>query len=125
MVFHADMAFATEFIALAVGTALLVWSGSKENICGKELAKIVAYFTIVASLLTMLCTGYYSMRYWEDGYFRKPFHGKEAGECPYLRERLHKEGMRRHGEGMMMPGGDMMKNQAMPHPMRRGEMPEE
>lgn len=124
MVFHADMAFATELIALAVGTALLVWSGSKENVCGKTFAKIVAYFTIVAAVLTMLCTSYYSMRYWEDGFFRKSFHGKEAGECPYLRERMHEDGMRRHGDRMMMPGDEMMKNQAMPHPMMQDGMPQ-
>ena len=38
----------------------------------KGLAKLVGYFAIAAAALAMLCTLYYSVRYWEDGYFKTP-----------------------------------------------------
>ncbi len=68
MIFLADIAFALELTALVLGTALLIFVNKEECSC-KQLGKIVAYFTIVASILAMLCTSYYSIRYWEEGVF--------------------------------------------------------
>ncbi|NIT14616.1 MAG: hypothetical protein GTN99_10355 [Candidatus Dadabacteria bacterium] len=68
MIFLADIAFALELTALVLGTALLIFV-SKEQCSCKQFGKIVAYFTIVASILAMLCTSYYSIRYWEEGVF--------------------------------------------------------
>lgn len=71
MIFLADIAFALELIALAIGTALLIYA-SREGSSFKKFGKIIAFFTIVASILAMFCTSYYSYRYWEDGFFNSP-----------------------------------------------------
>jgi len=100
MVFLADMAFATEIIALVAGTALLAYS-CKEGIGCKGFVKAIAYITIVLSILTLLCTSYYSLRYWEDGYFKHPqamMGGKHRGPGrrgpkgkKYHKEKRHRE----------------------------------
>ena len=68
MIFLADIAFALELAALVLGTALLIWVNRGECSC-KKFSKAVAYFTIVASILAILCTSYYSIRYWQKGVF--------------------------------------------------------
>ncbi len=104
MMFQADTAFAAELIALVLGTALLVWSAKNEACC-KAFAKIVAYFTIVAAVLTMLCTGYYTVRYWEDGYFRNPssrgcMHGKgRMMDYPMMKQMMKKMEKKSMGTG--------------------------
>ena len=70
--FQLHTAYATELIALAAGIALLVWVSQKEVKCAAA-AKIAGYFILVAVLLSMLCTLYYGIRYWEDGYFQTPY----------------------------------------------------
>lgn len=72
MMFQADTAFAGELIALVAGTFLLAWV-TKQEVCCKTFGKVVAYFTIVASILGMLCTGYYTLRYWKEGDFKRPY----------------------------------------------------
>ena len=72
--FQLHTAFATELIALAAGILLLVWVSQKE--VKIVAAKIAGYFILATVLLSMLCTLYYGVRYWEDGYFRTPFGGQ-------------------------------------------------
>lgn len=105
MMFQADAAFATELVALVAGTFLLVWAGRKEDVCCKGFAKVVAYFTIVAAIFALLCTSYYTMRYWEDGYFRSPgamgaMHGMPGmgmmgrgmmKDCPMMKEMMRQK----------------------------------
>jgi multisubunit Na+/H+ antiporter MnhB subunit len=61
--FQADLAFAVELIAIALGFYFLHLS-KKEN--SKEI-KIGAYILIVGGILTALCTGFYSIKYWMAG----------------------------------------------------------
>ncbi len=68
MIFQAGQAFATELIALVAGVSLLIWS-EKDAIPFRKWAKAVGYFTIVASVLTILCTGFFTIRYWKSGQF--------------------------------------------------------
>lgn len=103
MVFLGDTAFAVELIALVAGAALLVLA-SKEGASYKGLGKIVGYFTIVASILALLCTGYYWIKYWEQGQFDSPqtmsgmsmmggmgmMKKKSMMECPMM-EKMMKE----------------------------------
>ena len=71
MMFQLHTAFATELIALTAGVALLTWLGQKEI---KPLAaKIAGYFVVVAVMFSVLCTLFYGIRYWEDGFFRTPY----------------------------------------------------
>lgn len=51
--FQADTAFAVELIALVVGTTFLIWINKEEHPF-KGFAKVVAYFTIFASILALL-----------------------------------------------------------------------
>lgn len=111
MMFQADAAFGTELIALVLGTGLLLWA-SKEEVCCKGFAKIVAYFAIVTSVLAMLCTFYYTVRYWEDGHFRHPQSMSMSGmqgmnmemmnNCPMMQNMMKKK-------SMMMNQGDQDK----------------
>jgi hypothetical protein len=96
MMFKLDMTFALELIALVSGTALLMWACKPEAGC-KGFAKAVGYFAVIASILTMLCTGYTAFRYCQMGFF-----------CP-----AHK-GMYMHG---MMPG-DMEGTEMMDRHMK-------
>ncbi len=115
MVFKADTALAVELIALAAGTLLLLYAG-KEQVCCKIFAKIVAYFVIIAAFLALLCTSYYTMRYWEDGHFSKPcpmMHMKERGMMRGMPGKERHEGMRErpmmrmmHERGAPEPAGE-------------------
>ncbi|MCB1215530.1 MAG: hypothetical protein KDK66_08655 [Deltaproteobacteria bacterium] len=107
MVFKADTALAVELLALVAGTALLVWSG-KEGLAYKGFAKVVAYFTIILSFLALLCTAYHSVRYWEDGYFRTPYHQGRMGPrgMKGLRSGYQGRGFEGRNPGMRGPEGE-------------------
>jgi hypothetical protein len=98
MVFHADAATALELLALVAGAGLLLAAKKSEGVA-KGFTVVVAYFTIVAAILALLCTSYYSMRYWEDGWYKAPF--------------PHPAGMMDRGGPGMMGGGGMMGRPGM------------
>ena len=104
MIFQADTAFALELIALVLGVWILMKARSKEAGNLKGFGSFIGYFVIVSALLALLCTGYYSLKYWDDGYFDKPAQGQ----------------MMMKGAGGMMMGqmsgthhGNMMGNMGM------------
>lgn len=120
--FALDAAFALGFLALVAGTALLMLSGKEEMGC-RGFGKVVAYVTIIASILILLCTSYYGTRYWVDGYFEYPHgmmmkHGK--GKCPMMERgrrgvgmrdgprdrRMMRERMEERGKMMQSPMGE-------------------
>ncbi|MCP5468544.1 MAG: hypothetical protein H7A32_04670 [Deltaproteobacteria bacterium] len=109
MMFQADTAFAVELLALVAGTALLIFAG-RENVCCKAFAKIVGYFTIVAAILAMLCTFYYTVRYWEEGHFSHPYsattihphQGLGMGQKGMMKEMVQNCPMMQKKGGMMM-----------------------
>ena len=72
MVFHADAAYALILIALGIGFWVLIKAKSPEAGNLKGFGTILGYVIIVLSFLVLLCASYYSIRYWEDGYFTKP-----------------------------------------------------
>lgn len=72
MMFLADSAFGLILIALGVGFWVLVKSRSTDLGNLKGLGTFLGYFIIVVSFLVLLCAGYYTTRYWEDGHFRSP-----------------------------------------------------
>lgn len=103
MMFLADTAFAVELLALVAGTFLLVRISGQE-VCCKTFGKVVAYFTIVASILAMLCTFYYTARYWEDGHFKTPhtmmrMQGMDMMDCPMMQDMM-KKGMNQNAPDM-------------------------
>ncbi len=73
MMFLADSAFGLILIALGIGFWVLVKSRSADlgsNL--KGLGSFLGYFIIIVSFVVLLCTSYYTARYWEDGHFRTP-----------------------------------------------------
>lgn len=86
--FQADLAFAVELIAIALGFYFLHLS-KKEN--SKEI-KVGAYILIVGGILTALCTGYYSTKYWINGSYS------------------HSSMSRMHQSNDMMKGNRMERN---------------
>ncbi|NIA18476.1 MAG: hypothetical protein GWO85_00100 [Simkaniaceae bacterium] len=107
MVFQADTAFALELIALGIGFWILIKARGDEAGNLKGFGSFIGYFIIVAAFLALLCTGYYSMKYWEDGYFNKPYPGKMM----MMRGSHMMEEMGMHSDqcGKMMKSG-MMKS---------------
>jgi TM2 domain-containing membrane protein YozV len=94
--FNLDTAFATELLVLAAGAALLGWSGYAQ-VHAKKLVKAIAYAVIVLSVLSMLCTAYYGLKYTRMGYFKTP-----AGMMHHqgkMHEEMMKDGMKMQGDG--------------------------
>lgn len=71
MMFQLDTAVAAELIALVLGTGLLVLVQKWEVKC--LFSKIVGVFVIIVSILSLVCTTYYGLRYRAQGYFRIPY----------------------------------------------------
>lgn len=99
-----EMAFAMELIALALGTLLLVWSAGQPT-C-QRCTKTIAYFVIVLSISSMLCTTYYSYKYWQAGEFK-----------PRGKHRM----MMQDSGGMSPHMQKMMQNPSMPMMQQQGQ----
>lgn len=67
--FHA--AYSLGMIALTAGTALYVWSARNSG-AGVGLAKLIGILVIIFSIGSTLCTSYYGIKYWSQGYFQSP-----------------------------------------------------
>lgn len=101
MMFALNAALALGLLTLVAGTALLMNTG-KEGQCCRSFGKVVAYLTILLSILTLLGTSFYGIRYWVNGYFEYP-HGmgmKMRGpkKCPMMEDGM--KGRGRMGDGM-------------------------
>ncbi len=97
--FESHIAFGVTLLAVVAAAALLGFS-AKTDVCCKSLMKTIAYVSLVLGGLNLLCSTYYTVKYWEDGYFKTPY----GQFCPM------KNGQ--GGMGMMnnnMMNGDMMK----------------
>lgn len=70
-IFHADTAFALELIALGFGVFLVVWFRIHTEQAHK-MCRFFAYLIIALAILALLCTSYYSIKYWVLGYFGHP-----------------------------------------------------
>jgi len=74
MMFESHIAFGVTLLALVAAAALLGFS-AKTEVCCSSLMKIIAYLVLVLGGLNLLCATYYTVRYWEDGYFKTPYGG--------------------------------------------------
>lgn len=119
MMFLADAAFALTLIALGIGFWVLLKTKNSEADNMKGFGTFLGYFIIVFAFIVLLCAGYYSLRYWEDGYFTKPpaghmmmqrMHGMSGGSHEMMMGGMHGEKC----EKMMKSGmGDMDKCEMM------------
>ncbi len=105
--FSLHTALAIQLLALIAAAGLLAWSGHT-HIFAKGLVRGVAYSVMVISVLGILCTGYYGVKYSRAGYFDSPMgmHGM-----------MHEGMMKKKG----MKGGNMMEDM-MGGDMRKGAM---
>lgn len=97
--FESHIAFGVNLIAVVAAAGLLGFAAQTDT-CGKALMKSIAYSVLVLGVLNILCTSYYTIRYWEDGYFKTPYNHS----CPMM---SGPGGMGMMQNGMMK--GDMMK----------------
>lgn len=91
--FQLHTAYSLELLVLAAGLGL-IYFGTKQ---ASTLLRIGGYILTIVTVLNMLCTLYYGIRYWEDGYFR----GSGSSSCPMHEKNGMSEGAM---PGMMMPG---------------------
>lgn len=56
------------YSVLLASTVLLIWSLRNEG-AGSGLGKIIGSLVFVLSLLSMICIGYYGIKYWLQGSF--------------------------------------------------------
>ncbi len=115
MTFWANTAFALLLLALASGFLVLVKAKKQDEPVVKSIGVFLGYAIMVLSIVGILCTTYYSFRYWEDGYYKRPLgaRGWHQEECrPYMMKHMGPGGMQdtmgpmhraRHGKGMMKP----------------------
>lgn len=96
--FESHIAFGVTLLALAAAAALLGFSAKTEGCC-KSWMKTVAYLVLVLGALNLLCTTYYTVKYWGDGYFKTP----SGHSCSMMNG---KDGMKSMKSGGMM--NDMM-----------------
>lgn len=105
MVFLGDIAFYMATLVFAVGVWMI--HHSKHHDTGKEcrLLKTGGYIVTVISILGMLCTGYYWMKYYSQDAYKKPF---PHHEMMSMNGMMGKGGMM--GMMKMMGKGNMMGN---------------
>jgi hypothetical protein len=114
-IFHADAAFALELIALSLGVFLVVWFRiHKEQ---DKMCRFFAYLIIALAILALLCTSYYSIKYWVLGYFEQPrammMQGKmKSSQMPQMTNRYKMRQMQDQMQNDQMPMmNDRMQNQ--------------
>lgn len=71
MMFLSHIAFSLELIVLACGACLVSCAFTKEERCVNWVKKL-GVLIIVFSILGMVCTSYYTMKYWLQGAFESP-----------------------------------------------------
>jgi hypothetical protein len=71
MLFFMHSSSALQFLALLAAVGLFVWSLRHEG-KGVALAKIISGISAVFILIGMACTAYFSVKYWNEGYFEGP-----------------------------------------------------
>lgn len=91
MMFGADAAFALELLALTAGVFLLL-TAYKDGTPYKAFVKFISYFVIVASILGLLCTSFYTVSYWMHGAFR-PMGMDNMRYCPHCPRWQPSQGM--------------------------------
>ncbi len=61
--FVSHITFVLSLMALVAGTFLYVWA-LRNGGAGKTLAAVVGFIVVVLSVISILCNGYYSYKFW-------------------------------------------------------------
>ena len=68
-IMHISALFA---LSVLLGSAILIiWSLRNEG-AGSSLGKTTGYVVFVLSIISLLCIGYYGLKYWAQGEFETP-----------------------------------------------------
>jgi uncharacterized Tic20 family protein len=59
------------YSTLLGGAALLIWSLRNAG-AGSDLGKAIGYLVIIFSFLSLLCIGFYGIKYWNQGHYETP-----------------------------------------------------
>ncbi|HEX5037314.1 MAG TPA: hypothetical protein VFX30_09180 [bacterium] len=97
--FELHIAYSLQLLVLAA-CLMLIYLGTKQ---ASQLLRIGGYVLTVLTVLNMLCTLYYGVRYWEEGYFRTldgrrglPMSKTEGGmgmDCPMMKKMMEQKMM--------------------------------
>lgn len=71
MMFLFHTAMALGLIAFSLGLSLIVW-GLRNEGAGVQLAKVLGSLVAIIAMISMLCSSYYVIKYWHEGYFESP-----------------------------------------------------
>ena len=69
MMFHFHSMISLELLALVSGVALLILINQQTR-RKKSWYKFVAWFVILSSALSIICSVYYGFSFWRNGYFQ-------------------------------------------------------
>lgn len=95
------------YAILLASTVLLIWSLRNEG-AGSALGKIIGSFVFILSLLSMICIGYYGIKYWTQGNFETPM-----GMSMEMRKDMMQKMMPMMMQGMRERMGDMQNKGQM------------
>ena len=60
-----------DYGVLLASAALIIWAMRNEGV-GSALGKAIGSFVLILALFSMLCIGYYGIKYWNQGHFETP-----------------------------------------------------
>ena len=119
ILFLADIAFFLEVMVFAVGIYMIHHANHHDQGKPCRLLKSGGYFVLVASLLGMACTGYYSVKYFSQG----AYHHASAAQHMGGAQGMHKmdsammghrgmQGCLQNMQGQMMNSARMQEMQS-------------
>ncbi len=109
--FQADSAFALGLVALAAGMGLVVWMRIHKDHTSK-FCRGIAYTVVILALLTLICTGYYTIKYWVSGCFSNPCMMMQSSKNQMMMQRCSMMKNMKNMKNMpMMQNGKQMMNQ--------------
>lgn len=103
--FESHIAYGVTLLALVAAAALLEISAKTEACC-KSLMKTIAYLVLILGGLNLLCTTYYTFKYWKEGYFKTPY----GQHCSMMKGAMNPD-MMKMMKGMEDPGNMRTPNQ--------------
>jgi hypothetical protein len=71
MMFLFHIAIAMGFMVFLFGISLFIW-GLRHEGAGVPLAKVLGSLVAILAVIGILCSGYYGIKYWHEGYFETP-----------------------------------------------------
>lgn len=71
MMFLFHTAMTLGLIAFSLGVSLIIW-GLRNQGAGVQLARVLGSLVVIIAVISMLCSSFYVIKYWHEGYFESP-----------------------------------------------------